>query len=130
MPIVHRLEHFSVDWPKERARRQYEQYGEREATQGKSLKNALSQRLFNFSHRKGQGAQKKCWTVRRMEMNNVAVQRCKFEFNHIFFVQAEDGIRDDLVTGVQTCALPICDRGGQCRADRSGRETLNGRARG
>ena len=22
-------------------------------------------------------------------------------------VQAEDGIRDDLVTGVQTCALPI-----------------------
>src|SRR6218665_2094922 len=23
------------------------------------------------------------------------------------FVQAEDGIRDDLVTGVQTCALPI-----------------------
>src|SRR5260363_427943 len=35
------LEHFSVDLPKERARRQYEQYGEREATQGKSLKNAL-----------------------------------------------------------------------------------------
>src|SRR5258708_4588612 len=27
---------------------------------------------------------------------------------HIFFFfQAEDGIRDDLVTGVQTCALPI-----------------------
>src|SRR5258708_9986385 len=25
-----------------------------------------------------------------------------------FFFQAEDGIRDDLVTGVQTCALPIC----------------------
>src|SRR5207244_7922381 len=25
----------------------------------------------------------------------------------IFFFQAEDGIRDDLVTGVQTCALPI-----------------------
>src|SRR5207244_9750328 len=24
---------------------------------------------------------------------------------------AEDGIRDDLVTGVQTCALPICERG-------------------
>src|SRR5207244_12792499 len=30
-----------------------------------------------------------------------------------FFFQAEDGIRDDLVTGVQTCALPIC-----CRSDR------------
>src|SRR6266849_9341355 len=29
----------------------------------------------------------------------------KFSF---FFFQAEDGIRDPLVTGVQTCALPIC----------------------
>src|SRR5205823_6790004 len=27
-----------------------------------------------------------------------------------FFFQAEDGIRDKLVTGVQTCALPICER--------------------
>src|SRR5258708_33288119 len=27
-----------------------------------------------------------------------------------FFFQAEDGIRDDLVTGVQTCALPICNK--------------------
>src|SRR5207249_8650023 len=26
----------------------------------------------------------------------------------IFFFQAEDGIRDRNVTGVQTCALPIC----------------------
>src|SRR5690625_7892498 len=26
----------------------------------------------------------------------------------IFFFQAEDGIRDGHVTGVQTCALPIC----------------------
>src|SRR5205823_9789526 len=26
----------------------------------------------------------------------------------LFFFQAEDGIRDKLVTGVQTCALPIC----------------------
>ena len=26
---------------------------------------------------------------------------------NVFFFQAEDGIRDDLVTGVQTCALPI-----------------------
>src|SRR5260221_5140121 len=25
-----------------------------------------------------------------------------------FFFQAEDGIRDHCVTGVQTCALPIC----------------------
>src|SRR5256885_2736645 len=27
----------------------------------------------------------------------------------IFFFQAEDGIRDYKVTGVQTCALPICE---------------------
>src|SRR5690606_40225928 len=41
-----------------------------------------------------------------------------------FFFQAEDGIRDFHVTGVQTCALPICaprrrardrDRGGAAR---------------
>src|SRR5258708_28649128 len=31
-----------------------------------------------------------------------SVSVCSF-----FFFQAEDGIRDDLVTGVQTCALPI-----------------------
>src|SRR5204862_4588536 len=29
----------------------------------------------------------------------------------IFFFQAEDGIRDLYVTGVQTCALPICEGG-------------------
>src|SRR2546430_6364972 len=29
-----------------------------------------------------------------------------------FFFQAEDGIRDLTVTGVQTCALPISHRGG------------------
>src|SRR5256886_12889165 len=28
----------------------------------------------------------------------------------LFFFQAEDGIRDLTVTGVQTCALPILDR--------------------
>src|SRR5438034_8705621 len=29
-------------------------------------------------------------------------------FFFFFFFQAEDGIRDHCVTGVQTCALPIC----------------------
>src|SRR5438034_3596213 len=29
----------------------------------------------------------------------------------LFFFQAEDGIRDHCVTGVQTCALPICSHG-------------------
>ena len=33
-------------------------------------------------------------------------ERRKFMF---FFFQAEDGIRDYDVTGVQTCALPICE---------------------
>src|SRR5271170_1320302 len=28
-------------------------------------------------------------------------------WSYFFFFQAEDGIRDPLVTGVQTCALPI-----------------------
>src|ERR1022692_5061283 len=31
-------------------------------------------------------------------------------FFFFFFFQAEDGIRDYKVTGVQTCALPICTR--------------------
>src|SRR6266536_5620764 len=37
----------------------------------------------------------------------------------IFFFQAEDGIRDPLVTGVQTCALPILRRGGSDELERS-----------
>src|SRR5690349_22041506 len=32
---------------------------------------------------------------------------CDFFFFFFFFFQAEDGIRDLYVTGVQTCALPI-----------------------
>src|SRR3989475_7239542 len=34
------------------------------------------------------------------------------EVSFFFFFQAEDGIRDLTVTGVQTCALPISDRRG------------------
>src|SRR2546427_7163040 len=41
----------------------------------------------------------------------------------LFFFQAEDGIRDLTVTGVQTCALPICFQkyfsGGIERPDRA-----------
>src|SRR6266508_4738412 len=47
-----------------------------------------------------------------------------------FFFQAEDGIRDGHVTGVQTCALPIC-RGRHVRAGRAaahGRELHGDRA--
>src|SRR5689334_23908234 len=35
---------------------------------------------------------------------------CFVLFSCFFFFQAEDGIRDGTVTGVQTCALPICYR--------------------
>src|SRR5207247_2904277 len=36
---------------------------------------------------------------------------------HSFFFQAEDGIRDPLVTGVQTCALPISVEGDEPQHD-------------
>src|SRR2546423_5284954 len=41
-----------------------------------------------------------------------------------FFFQAEDGIRDKLVTGVQTCALPICPRRREPRRLCPGRRIL------
>src|SRR3989304_8013230 len=43
-------------------------------------------------------------------MENAVSRRC---FLCSFFFQAEDGIRDVAVTGVQTCALPILQRGGR-----------------
>src|SRR5690606_39719085 len=46
-----------------------------------------------------------------------------------FFFQAEDGIRDFHVTGVQTCALPIWPTGRPRRAA-SGPAPPGGRARG
>src|SRR5205807_4859130 len=39
--------------------------------------------------------------------SNTAVVRAKDILRYGFFFQAEDGIRDYKVTGVQTCALPI-----------------------
>src|SRR5947207_6916308 len=45
----------------------------------------------------------------------------------LFFFQAEDGIRDHCVTGVQTCALPIY-KGGD--TDEKEREQMVGRKRG
>src|SRR6267378_1097785 len=45
-----------------------------------------------------------------------------------FFFQAEDGIRDLYVTGVQTCALPISDRGESARLPRAAGQ--HGRALG
>src|SRR3712207_8115600 len=43
----------------------------------------------------------------------------------LFFFQAEDGIRDIGVTGVQTCALPICSR--PCGIPCSSRRARRGR---
>src|SRR2546421_572284 len=40
------------------------------------------------------------------------------EQTYVFFFQAEDGIRDLIVTGVQTCALPISSRRRHTRSDR------------
>src|SRR5262249_56057828 len=39
----------------------------------------------------------------------------------VFFFQAEDGIRDWSVTGVQTCALPICPPLSGLAPERGGR---------
>src|SRR5438309_8769333 len=44
-----------------------------------------------------------------MLINN-RINLCQFRQVCLFFFQAEDGIRDGTVTGVQTCALPILKR--------------------
>src|ERR1039457_2958435 len=56
----------------------------------------------------------RCDTARRWRVQTSclfavmeALQRSCFFFFVFFFFQAEDGIRDYKVTGVQTCALPI-----------------------
>src|SRR5256885_6244405 len=41
-----------------------------------------------------------------------ATANCGLLCSSVFFFQAEDGIRDYKVTGVQTCALPISAAGG------------------
>src|SRR5690606_40907165 len=46
----------------------------------------------------------------------------------VFFFQAEDGIRDFHVTGVQTCALPICS-GASADSTCSGASALTVRER-
>src|SRR5207245_7051908 len=40
----------------------------------------------------------------------------------VFFFQAEDGIRDATVTGVQTCALPISEEYPEAHQREGGRE--------
>ena len=48
-----------------------------------------------------------CGTVQWSEETRYAIADIRINLCCFFFFQAEDGIRDDLVTGVQTCALPI-----------------------
>src|SRR2546430_5762281 len=46
---------------------------------------------------------------------------------YFFFFQAEDGIRDLTVTGVQTCALPIWGLAGFCSARSRASSSLTSR---
>ena len=56
--------------------------------------------------------------------------RSEEEDKEYFFFQAEDGIRDWSVTGVQTCALPICSiKSGGAAAARIGKYKKRGRCR-
>src|SRR5476651_1294721 len=45
-----------------------------------------------------------------LRVKELELRKIRFDetFESVFFFQAEDGIRDIGVTGVQTCALPIC----------------------
>src|SRR2546430_13415659 len=55
-------------------------------------------------------------------MFNVCILQLVYDYEYyvFFFFQAEDGIRDLTVTGVQTCALPI-----SCQdMDRAGRQVI------
>src|SRR3989339_845726 len=47
----------------------------------------------------------------------------------IYFFQAEDGIRDLIVTGVQTCALPIWEFSSSHMADQASRQASTHRRR-
>src|SRR5688572_3777056 len=54
-----------------------------------------------------------------MEIVNALPQSVRRKLEKlVFFFQAEDGIRDLTVTGVQTCALPICRRSESLRPSR------------
>src|SRR5256885_13247101 len=49
----------------------------------------------------------------------------RYQLTCFFFFQAEDGIRDYKVTGVQTCALPICARPAPRERERARRRRRN-----
>ena len=47
------------------------------------------------------------YSVSKFSLVILDVFQSYFHVYFFFFFQAEDGIRDHCVTGVQTCALPI-----------------------
>src|SRR2546429_3024525 len=53
------------------------------------------------------------WADLVMRLKVLLSDICLYRYDVFFFFQAEDGIRDVAVTGVQTCALPICPAKGQ-----------------
>src|SRR2546423_2464118 len=67
------------------------------------------------------GGEKRIWRNNDLADLEAKLRQCGREapkiiaFESVFF-QAEDGIRDKLVTGVQTCALPICRVRAQAQA--------------
>ena len=68
-----------------------------------------------FVHATSEGmmiTEEKGWAVSGLFL--IAVRSWSLDF----FFQAEDGIRDKLVTGVQTCALPISS----CQKESCGQE--------
>src|SRR5207302_5541763 len=69
---------------------------------------------------------------RKLSHSPMFVPLFVFFYFFFFFFQAEDGIRDFHVTGVQTCALPIFRspaRGPRGRADDADRARRGGAAR-
>src|SRR5689334_16401494 len=45
--------------------------------------------------------------TRKIRLTTSSVKLSDYKMSPTFFFQADDGIRDGTVTGVQTCALPI-----------------------
>src|SRR5262249_56353061 len=64
------------------------------------------------------------WTYEVL-MRHLACERGSGAVASVFFFQAEDGIRDWSVTGVQTCALPISDAAEDQQRDRGQDEGRN-----
>src|SRR5688572_18487385 len=90
-----------------------------ESVQRPSWGSLLFKFMMNCSRSEERRVGKECrsgWAAYYLNNNQLDVicRRC------CFFFQAEDGIRDLTVTGVQTCALPIFRTWGSIRTFRSG----------